>query len=89
VKDLATVHASTLVGADRVLVNLTGGTTLMGLVAMRMADHAQSLARPVQRFGLVDRRAPAQQEVDPYQPSDVFWLDETGGSEEADRERVD
>jgi CRISPR-associated DxTHG motif protein len=89
VKDLATVHASTLVGADRVLVNLTGGTTLMGLVAMRMADHAHSLARPVQRFGLVDRRAPAQQEVDPYLPSDVFWLDETGGSEEADRERVD
>ena len=39
------------VGADRVAVNLTGGTTLMGLLADRFAQQAREAAQ-VHRFGL-------------------------------------
>ena len=65
-----------LVGAGEVLVNVTGGTTLMGLAAERLASEARSLACPaVRRFGLIDRRPPSRQETDPYQTGEPFWLD--------------
>ena len=63
-----------LVGVDEVLVNVTGGTTLMGLVAEGIASEARRFARPTRRFGLVDRRPAKEQDTDPYQASDVFWL---------------
>ena len=65
-----------LLGADRVYVNLTGGTTLMGLLADRFAQRAQQLGPQVHRFGLVDRRSPAEQAADPYQAGDPYWLDD-------------
>mgnify|MGYP001431218643 CR=1 FL=1 len=64
-----------LLGADEVLVNVTGGTTLMGLAAEALADAARRLARPVRRFGLIDRRPPALQDADPFQIGEPFWLD--------------
>jgi len=64
-----------LVGAKEVLVNITGGTTLMGLAAEALAKEAGNFARPVRRFGLVDRRPPGEQREHPYQAADVFWLD--------------
>lgn len=64
-----------LIGAKEVLVNVTGGTTLMGLAAEALANTARRLACPVRRFGLIDRRPPDQQEVDPYQTGEPFWLD--------------
>lgn len=64
----------TLVRASEVQVNVTGGTTLMGLAAQALADQARQLARPVQRFGLIDRRSPSEQEADPYQLGEPFWL---------------
>ena len=64
-----------LVGADEVVVNITGGTTLMGLVADAVASQARWLASPTRRFGLIDRRPPAEQQADPYQVGEVFWLD--------------
>lgn len=70
-----------LLGAGEVLVNVTGGTTLMGLAAEKVADAARQLARPVRRFGLIDRRPPADQDADPFQVGEPFWLDPT---EEAD-----
>lgn len=70
-----------LVGADEVLVNVTGGTTLMGLAADALADAARSLARPVRRFGLIDRRRPEHQEADPYQIGEPFWLDSSEGGD--------
>ena len=63
------------VGAGEVFVNVTGGTTLMGLVAEALADAARRLACPVRRFGLIDRRPPAQQDAEPYRAGDPFWLD--------------
>lgn len=46
-----------LVGATTVFVNVTGGTTLMGLAAEAIAKEAHALACPVRRFGLIDRRS--------------------------------
>lgn len=62
--------------ASEVMVNVTGGTTLMGLAAQELENLARSLARPVQRFGLIDRRPTAEQEADPYQAGEAFWLNE-------------
>ena len=68
------------VGAEEVVVNVTGGTTLMGLAAEALANAARRLACPVRRFGLIDRRPPDQQEADPYRTGEAFWIDtpETG-----------
>ena len=63
------------IGVDEVFVNVTGGTTLMGLAAEAMAGEARSLACPVRRFGLIDRRSPSQQDSEPYQAGEPFWLD--------------
>ena len=62
------------IGASQVLVNVTGGTTLMGLAAEELATVARSLACPVRRFGLIDRRPPRQQEIDPYRAGEPFWF---------------
>ena len=65
-----------LFGADDVLINVTGGTTLMGLAAERLANAARDLACPsVRRFGLVDRRPPDEQDAKPYVIGEPFWLD--------------
>ena len=74
-----------LVGADEVVVNVTGGTTVMGLAAEELAAEAKRFARPVRRFGLIDRRPPTEQDADPYQVGEPFWLDpEEDGSAEYD-----
>ncbi len=63
------------VGAEEVLVNVTGGTTLMGLAAEGLANAARRLACPVRRFGLIDRRTPQEQDADPYRIGEPFWLE--------------
>ena len=76
IKELAKKAREHFVGATEVLVNVTGGTTLMGFVAESLANEARSLACPVvRRFGLIDRRPPREQEIDPYQEGEPFWLD--------------
>ena len=62
-------------GARKVLVNVTGGTTLMGLAAERLANEARRLACPVRRFGLVDPRPGERQDAHPYRIGEVYWLD--------------
>ena len=75
IKRLVRRARESLFGAKEVLVNVTGGTTLMGLVAEALANEARSLAFPVRRFGLIDRRPGDRQKTDPYQTGEVFWLD--------------
>lgn len=62
--------------ASEVYVNITGGTTLMGVLADRIARSARSRDLPTYRFALADRRPAAEQQADPYQTGDVCWLDE-------------
>lgn len=75
VERLAKGARGSLIGATELFVNVTGGTTLMGLAAERLAETARRLACPVRRFGLVDRRGPEQQDAAPYQVGEPFWLD--------------
>ena len=64
-----------LLNADEVIANMTGGTTLMGLVIQRLVEEAQRLDRPVRRFALIDRRPPADQDSNPYVQGEDHWLD--------------
>ncbi|HJK92010.1 MAG TPA: TM1812 family CRISPR-associated protein [Polyangiaceae bacterium LLY-WYZ-15_(1-7)] len=64
-----------LLEASAVHINLTGGTTLMGLLAERLHSAARSLDRPVRRFGLIDPRSAQAQLDDPYHPGRALWLD--------------
>ena len=69
-------HAkSYLLYTDEIVANMTGGTTLMGIIVQQMVEEAQKLDRPVQRFVLIDRRFPEQQDQDPFVQSDYHWLD--------------
>ncbi len=76
IERLAKAARRHFVGAGEVVVNVTGGTTLMGLVAEAVAGTARGLACPVRRFGLIDRRTAAEQEKDPWRAGEPFWLDE-------------
>lgn len=81
IEPLVKAARRSMIGADEVLVNVTGGTTLMGLTAEALANAARDLACPtVRRFGLIDRRPPAEQAAKPYQVGEPFWLDQTGDS---------
>ena len=73
--DAATQARQRLLSADEVVANMTGGTTLMGLVIQRLAEEAQRLDRPVRRFALIDRRPPAEQDSKPFVQGDHHWLD--------------
>ena len=66
-------------GVREMLVNVTGGTTLMGLAAEALANEGRRLACPVRRFGIIDRRPGPQQDSDPYRIGEPYWLDEEGG----------
>ena len=65
-----------LLSADEVVANMTGGTTLMGIVVQRLVENAQKLDRPVRRFVLIDRRRPEDQASNPFVEGDSCWLDE-------------
>ncbi len=80
IERLAEAARPHFVGAGQVVVNVTGGTTLMGLAAEAVADAARKLACPVRRFGLIDRRPAGEQERDPWQAGEPFWLD--GGKDD-------
>jgi len=84
IKQLAMAARKHFIGAIEVMVNATGGTTLMGLAAEELASVARSLACPVRRFGLIDRRSAREQDMEPYQPGEPFWLD---ADEDSDADR--
>ncbi len=61
--------------ADEVIANLTGGSTLMGVIVQRLVEEAQKLDRPVKRFALIDRRTTKEQDSNPFVQGDSHWLD--------------
>lgn len=83
IKEMEQAAQRLLIDADQVFVNVTGGTTLMGLAAEALAGAARRLARPVRRFGLIDRRPPPEQDAQPYRQGEPYWLDST--DEDAER----
>ena len=70
-----------LAQAGAVYVNVTGGTTLMGLLAEELAGEARRLARPVRRFGLIDRRPSEEQRTNPWVQGELLWLDKAADAE--------
>ena len=73
-----------LLEADYIVANLTGGTTLMGLMAQQLVEAGSCFSRPFRRFALIDRRPPAEQDAEPWVQSDFSWLDEPRGVDHAD-----
>jgi hypothetical protein len=62
--------------ADDVRANLTGGTTLMGVLAGELVKRAsREYQRPLREFVLIDKRPPEQQRTDPWQLGDIHYLD--------------
>jgi len=53
IKRLLTGARRRIFGAREMLVNVTGGTTLMGLAVEALANEGRRLACPVRRFGLI------------------------------------
>lgn len=64
-----------LLYADEVIVNITGGSTLMGVIVQRVVEDAQKLDRLVRRFALIDRRPIEEQDSNPFVQGDSHWLD--------------
>lgn len=64
-----------LVEAGDVVVNLTGGTTVIQYVVERVANEARELGVPVRRVAVVDRRSPEEQRADPYVLGELVELD--------------
>ena len=61
--------------ANEVRANITGGTTLMGVIVQRLVEDAQELSLPVRRFALIDRRSQEEQDSDPFEVGESHWLD--------------
>lgn len=69
IEQLAKEAERHILGAEKILVNVTGGTTVMGLAVASILDRAAKLSKPIVRFGVA--------EVDESGSRDgVFWLDE-------------
>ncbi len=61
--------------AGEIIANITGGSTLMGVVVQQVVEEAQKLDRPVKRFALIDRRSTEDQERGPFVQGESHWLD--------------
>ena len=83
IKRLSRAARTHLARAQEVCVNLTGGTTMMGLVASGVADEARWLGCAVRRLGVIDRRTAQAQADDPYVAGEAFWLDGNDDKEPA------
>ena len=68
--------------ADRIEANLTGGTSLMGVLVGRLLEHAgRTYRRPARRFVLIDPRPYEEQRAEPWVKGDIHYID--GESEQA------
>lgn len=75
-KSLKQQAAQWLLKADEVHANLTGGTTLMGVLVGELIKRAsREYQRPLREFVLIDKRPPDQQRADPWQLGEIHYLD--------------
>ncbi|MDQ7795017.1 MAG: TM1812 family CRISPR-associated protein [bacterium] len=66
---------STLSAADELMVNITGGTTIMQYLVERIARQARRLGVPSRVVAVVDRRSPELQRAEPYVCGDLIELE--------------
>jgi CRISPR-associated Csx2 family protein len=76
IKSLITAARAGLLAADEIVANMTGGTTLIGIVVQQLVEASERLDRPTRRFALIDRRPPYEQDAEPYVLGDFQWLDD-------------
>lgn len=68
--------------ADQIEANLTGGTSLMGVLVGQLLEQAgRTYRRPKRRFVLIDRRPYEEQRTEPWVKGDIHYID--GESEQA------
>jgi len=75
-----------LVQAERVVVNLAGGTTVMQYIVEHLAKEAERLGIPVQRGATVDRRTPQEQRDEPYVLGEWVELSGSDGNNHQEEE---
>lgn len=63
-----------LAESSTVMANLTGGTSLMGVLVSQLAKEARNLQRSVEEFVLIDEREPAEQQKEPWKISAIHYL---------------
>jgi hypothetical protein len=61
-----------LLDVSEVVVNMTGGTSLLGFTAQRLGERLQRFALPVRRIALIDRRPSEEQRENPYVVGDMI-----------------
>ncbi|MYB92479.1 hypothetical protein F4Y43_01305 [Candidatus Poribacteria bacterium] len=64
-----------LLYANEVIANITGGTTLMGVIVQHLVEEAQKQNSSMRRFALIDRRSTREQDEVPFVESESHWLD--------------
>lgn len=78
------------VRASEVVINVTGGTTVLQYAVERLGDEARRLGVPTRRIALVDRRDSAEQRANPYVLGELIELEAgeegTRGETESGRE---
>jgi CRISPR-associated DxTHG motif protein len=63
-----------LLEAEEVVANQTGGTTAMQFVIQSICKELEKYDVPLEEVALVDRRSPEQQRTDPYQVGELVRL---------------
>jgi hypothetical protein len=63
-----------LAESDEVIANLTGGTSLMGVLVSRLVKEAENLQKRVQEFVLIDKRPFEQQQKNPWELGAINYL---------------
>lgn len=76
---IAAELAKELLHGSEVVVNLTGGTTVMQQLAQKVADAAaRKLGLKTRTMAVVDRRSRQEQEENPYVEGELVWLSDDG-----------
>lgn len=68
-----------LAAASEVVVNLTGGTTVMQHICERLASEARDLGVSTRRIALPDRRPPDEQKREPFCLAELVEIDGSAG----------
>ncbi len=84
IDDLYADQLPLLAQAEEVYVNLTGGTTWMGIVVERIARQAEKLGKPVVKLAAIDTREPEAQKENPFVKGEVVWLSGESEDDETD-----